>query len=64
MDRKNAYIEYRVYLVGVVSPSMVFAAARELQDKIADYVSESNEALPKLFTEDVTYEIKPSRIEV
>lgn len=61
-DRNNAYIEYRVYLKRVVDTRTVFVLAGQLQDKIADFVSESNQCEPPIFNEDVTYEIKPSRI--
>lgn len=63
MERKNAYIEFRVYLQPVVDPKTAFMAAGEIQDKISDYLFESNQCGPKLFTEDVTYEIKLSRFD-
>lgn len=56
-----AYIEYRVYLRNSFverSDEDVEEIAEQLKDKIADFVSESDECAPYIFNGDVTYEFK------
>ena len=55
LERRN-YIEFRVYLKDKADEAVVKYAASELQDYIADKVSDYY--APEVFTEDVTYEVK------
>lgn len=56
---KENYIEFRIYLKDdAVDVELNAEAASELHDKITDYVSESNDCAPQIFTQDVTYEVK------
>jgi hypothetical protein len=50
------YIEYRIYLEDNVNEDTIKVVAEQLQDLIIDLVSD--EDAPKIFTQDVTYEIK------
>lgn len=55
---KIRYIEFRIYLKDGIDEGIVLEAADQIQDKIANYVSESDECTPAIFTQDVTYELK------
>jgi hypothetical protein len=51
----NEYIEFRVYLKPDSDMEQVSEEAEQMKDTIADLVSD--ELAPKIFTQDVTYQI-------